>query len=77
MRRAGEIRRLHGFIRGANAGLDDEALVPALASPEHLVVFLAGGAGTYSAVFCGLSDGVGNAVTTIIDQPSNARSLLA
>jgi len=75
--RAGEIRRLHGFIRGANAGFDDETLVPALASPEHLVVFVAGGAGTYSAVFCGLSDGVGNAVTTIIDQPSNARSLLA
>jgi hypothetical protein len=76
--RASEIRRLHGFIRGETVRVADDDLVPALASPEHLVVFVAGGAGTYSAVFCGLSDGVGNAVTTIIDnsndEPSNVRS---
>jgi hypothetical protein len=64
---AGEIRRLHGFIRGETTPLGDTDLVPTLVSPDHLVAFVAGGAGTYSAVFCGLSDGVGNAVTTIID----------
>jgi hypothetical protein len=78
---AGEIRRLHGFIRGESERLDDANLVPALASPEHLAVIVAGGAGTYSAVFCGLSDGVGDAVTTIIEtdneEPMNQRSQLA
>ena len=81
---AREVRRLHGFIRGETTPLADTDLVPALASPDHLVAFVAGGAGTYSAVFCGLSDGVGNAITTIIDdgrledtgnlEPTNARS---
>ena len=79
--RAGEIRRLHGFIRGETDPLDDADLVPALASPDHLVAIVAGGAGTYSAVFCGLSDGVGNAVTTIIEtdneEPTITRSALA
>ena len=79
--RAGEIRRLHGFIRGETTALGDADLVPVLASPGHLVVVVAGGAGTYSAVFCGLSDGVGNAVTTIIEStngdPTIARSALA
>src|SRR5688572_6649675 len=79
--RAGKIRRLHGFIRGEAAPLDDADLVPSLASPDHLVAIVAGGAGTYSAVFCGLSDGVGNAVTTIIEtnneEPTNTRSALA
>jgi hypothetical protein len=75
--RVGEIRRLHGHVRGETATLADDAFVNVLASPEHLVVFVAGGAGTYSAVFGGLADGVGNAVTTIIDEPSNVRSLLA
>jgi hypothetical protein len=76
--RASEIRRLHGFIRGEMDRLDDADLVPALVSPDHLVAIVAGGAGTYSAVFCGLSDGVGNAVTTIIEtdseEPTNSRS---
>ena len=74
---AGEIRRLHGFIRGERDRFADADLVPVLVSPEHLVVFVAGGAGTYSAVFCGLSDGVGDAVTTIIEtdtEPTNPRS---
>ena len=65
--RASEIRRLHGFIRGEREAFADDDLVPVLASPEHLVTFVAGGAGTYSAVFCGLSDGVGDAVTTLVD----------
>jgi hypothetical protein len=76
--RASEIRRLHGFIRGETDPFDDTDLVPALVSPDHLVTIVAGGAGTYSAVFCGLSDGVGNAVTTIIEssnyEPTNAGS---
>ena len=65
--RAGDIRRLHGFVRGEHIPLADSDLVPTLASPDHLVAVVSGGAGTYSAVFCGLSDGVGNALTTIIE----------
>jgi len=79
--RASEIRRLHGFIRGERERLDHDDLVPVLASPDHLIVIVAGGAGTYSAVFCGLSDGVGNAVTTIIEtnteEKTDTRSALA
>jgi len=78
---AGEIRRLHGFIRGENDRLGDAEFVPSLVSPDHLAAIVAGGAGTYSAVFCGLSDGVGNAVTTIIEtnneEPTDTRSALA
>lgn len=50
------VRQRHGFIRGG-----DRELVHALASPAHLTLAVAGGAGTYSAVFCGLSAGIGEA----------------
>jgi hypothetical protein len=80
--RAGEIRRLHGFIRGEREPFADDDAVPVLASPEHLIAVVAGGAGTYSAVFCGLAAGVGDAVTTIVGSPTdpsdrNARSASA
>jgi hypothetical protein len=65
--RASEIRRLHGFIRGEDEPFRDDDFVPVLASPDHLHAFVAGGAGTYSAIFCGLAAGVGDAVTTIIE----------
>jgi hypothetical protein len=59
---ADDIRRMHGRLRGTrhDAGPDR---VHALSSPEHLLIAVAGGPGTYSAVFCGLADGVGSAVT--------------
>jgi hypothetical protein len=63
---AREIRRLHGLIRGEREPFADDDLVPVLASPDHLLAFVAGGAGTYSAIFCGLAAGVGDAVTTIV-----------
>jgi len=59
---AHEVERLHGRVRAA--GHDTRAgVVRALSSPAHLLVAVAGGAGTYSAVFCGLADGVAPAVT--------------
>jgi hypothetical protein len=60
--RASEIRRLHGFVRGA-PDIADDALVHGLSSPAHLTVAVAGGAGTYSVVLPGLAAGVGTAVT--------------
>lgn len=59
---ASEIRRLHGYVRGA-PDIADDALVHGLSSPTHLVVAVAGGAGTYSVVLPGLAEGVGAAVT--------------
>ncbi len=59
--RASEIRRLHGYVRGA-PDIADDALVHGLSSPAHLVVAVAGGAGTYSVVLPGLAEGVGAAV---------------
>jgi hypothetical protein len=56
--RADDIRRRHGRLRGG-----PDRRVHALSSPDHLLVVVAGGPGTYSAVFCGLADGVGSAVT--------------
>lgn len=67
MHPAREIRRLHGFIRGEREPFADDASVPVLASPDHLLAFVAGGAGTYSAIFCGLAAGVGDAVTQLVD----------
>jgi hypothetical protein len=61
--RAGDIRRRHGFVRGPALDYPDDAAVPALSSPDHLLIAVAGGPGTYSAVFCGLADGIGAAVT--------------
>jgi hypothetical protein len=74
--RASEIRRLHGFIRGERESepFADDDRVPVLASPDHLITFVAGGAGTYSAVFCGLSNGVGDAVTTIVPSTGSAHA---
>jgi hypothetical protein len=60
---AGDIRRLHGFVRGPALSYADADRVPALSSPEHLLVAVAGGPGTYSSVFCGLAEGIGEAVT--------------
>ena len=62
---AADIRRLHGHVRGAPSTPDD-ATVHGLSSPHHLLIAVAGGAGTYSAVLCGLADGVGNIVTMSI-----------
>lgn len=59
---AADIRRLHGHVRGAPSTPDDET-VHGLSSPHHLLIAVAGGAGTYSAVLRGLADGVGNIVT--------------
>lgn len=67
--RAGEIRRLHGFVRGASETADD-AMVHGLSSPAHLTVAVAGGAGTYSVVLPGLAEGVGTAVTVALRAPS-------
>ncbi len=60
---AGGIRRLHGFVRGPALSYADADRVPALSSPDHLLVAVAGGPGTYSSVFCGLAEGIGEAVT--------------
>lgn len=57
---ADEVRRLHGWVRSADIHGD---VVHALSSPDHLLLAVAGGAGTYSAVFCGLAHDVGTAVT--------------
>lgn len=56
---AADVVRLHGFVRSPER---HGAFVHALSSPEHLLVAVAGGPGTYSAVLCGLADGVGEAV---------------
>jgi hypothetical protein len=55
-----DVVRLHGFVRSPERHGDQ---VHVLSSPEHLLVAVAGGPGTYSAVFAGLADGVGEAVT--------------
>jgi hypothetical protein len=60
---AGDIRRRHGFVRGPALDYPDDAGVPALSSSDRLLIAVAGGPGTYSAVFCGLADGIGAAVT--------------
>jgi hypothetical protein len=60
---AGDIRRWHGFVRGQALSYADGDLVPALSSSDHLLIAVAGGPGTYSSVFCGLSEGIGEAVT--------------
>ncbi len=57
-----DVRRRHGRIRGSADGAKNP-LLHALSSPDHLLLAVAGGAGTYSAVFCGLAEGVGAAVT--------------
>lgn len=57
-----QIAWYHGFVRGASDGVH-HGDVRALSSPEHLLVAVAGGPGTYTAVFCGLADGIGAAVT--------------
>jgi hypothetical protein len=58
------IRRRHGRVRGESGGVARDR-VHALSDPDHLLVAVAGGPGTYSAVFCGLADGVGSAVTVV------------
>jgi hypothetical protein len=60
---ADDVRRLHGWIRSAESHGDR---VHALTSAEHLLLAVGGGPGTYSAVFCGLADAVGEAVTVTI-----------
>jgi hypothetical protein len=60
---AGDIRRWHGFVRGPARQHTGEEAVHALSSPDHLLIAVAGGPGTYSAVFCGLAEGIGEAVT--------------
>jgi hypothetical protein len=60
---AGDIRRWHGFVRGPGHEHTDEEAIHALTSPDHLLIAVAGGPGTYSAVFCGLAEGIGEAVT--------------
>lgn len=60
---AGAIRRWHGFVRGPGLDYSDDSPVYALSSSDHLLIAVAGGPGTYSSVFCGLSEGIGEAVT--------------
>jgi hypothetical protein len=60
---AGAIRRWHGFVRGPQLEYADHEAVHALSSRDHLLIAVAGGPGTYSAVFCGLAEGIGEAVT--------------
>lgn len=60
--RADDVVRLHGWIRSPHSH-GDSGSVHALTSPEHVVLAVAGGPGTYSAVFCGLADGIGEART--------------
>ncbi len=59
---AREIKRLHGFVRGA-PDIDDDEIVHGLSSPAHCTVIVAGGPGTYSVVMPGLAEGIGPAVT--------------
>jgi hypothetical protein len=63
---AGAIRQRHGFIRGPALDYGDDDAVWALSSPDHVLIAVAGGPGTYSAVFCGLAEGIGAAVTVAI-----------
>ena len=57
---AADVTRLHGWIRSAESHGER---VHALTSADHLLIAVAGGPGTYSAVFCGLADGIGEART--------------
>jgi hypothetical protein len=58
------IRRRHGRVRGRPDRLSGDR-VHALSDPDHLLLAVVGGPGAYSAVFCGLADGVGSAVTVM------------
>ena len=58
------VESLHGWIRGSH---DDLEAPRALASPDHALVAVAGGVGTYSAVFPGLAAGVSERVTVRLD----------
>lgn len=74
-----EIERLHGFVRtpGGLAPDDDRSaiagvavpqdVIPVLSSPDDVVIAVAGGAGTYSAVLVGLAHRTGGPVTVAFD----------
>jgi hypothetical protein len=70
---ASEIKRLHGFVRGA-PDIADHETVHGLSSPEHCTVVVAGGPGTYSAVMPGMADGIGRAVTVPLRAPTPPRA---
>lgn len=55
---AAEVVRLHGFVRGSPEVTGDQP-VHVLTSPDHLVIAVAGGAGTYSVAMAGMAEGVG------------------
>ncbi len=80
-----EIERLHGFVR-TPSGLapdDDRSalagttvphdVVPALSSPDDVIIAVAGGAGTYSAVLVGLAHRTGGPVTVAFDPDPEQR----
>ena len=61
---AADVRRWHGYVRGVPR--DSEDPVPAMTSSDHLLLAVAGGPGTYSAVLCGCGKGIGEAVTVTV-----------